>query len=115
MAEKQLTLGEAEAKPKKPKEKELKPARKTPEESPGVIEYFPVGSDQRWRCEEWELLSAEFGLSREDLPRFHDVASLAQRGWVVIRRLFCLMPVILPPNADPVVALRASRRRQKSP
>ena len=65
----------------------------------GTVEYKVGG--ELWKCEEFELLAAEFGLRVEQLPAFHARAALAERGWAFVRRLFGLAPVLLPANASP--------------
>ena len=79
-----------------------------PVSTTGTVEYTVGG--ELWKCEEFELLAAEFGLRVEQLPAFHALATLAERGWAIVRRLFGLAPVLLPANASPEDYGRAGRQ-----
>jgi hypothetical protein len=79
-------------------------ARQEPRPTPSVIEYQPVSSQAglKWRVDRWELFRGEFpGIEAETLPLFHQMVSQASRAWLICRRLFGIMPVVLPLNGNP--------------
>ena len=67
-----------------------------------LVEYSVSG--EPWRCNHMDLLSAEFeGLQVAELPLFHAITAVPgkERGWLIVRRLFGLRPVIPPAQFNP--------------
>lgn len=82
------------------------PAQATPEARKPVaalVEFDREGA--KWRCARFDLLAAEFELTPEDLPRFVDSAQVTERGWLLVRRLFGIQPMV-PPLGTPLEDLR---------
>lgn len=97
--------------------------------APKSLEYRPVGSLDKWMVEKFELLSVEMGLQPEGSPEsfrgsgqrtedsvgneddgclgawekemalFHGAAAEYSRGWLMVRRLFGVRPIIPPADA----------------
>lgn len=68
-----------------------------------VIEYAPGGRRERWRVERFEALAAELaGLVPEALPTLHELFSHPShaRPWLILRRLYGIMPVLIPLDGD---------------
>lgn len=63
------------------------------------MEYHAV--DQAWRVSRWEVMTAELGVTAEQLTDFHTWASKFPRAWTLVRRLFGVMPVSVPLGGDP--------------
>lgn len=58
-----------------------------------LVEYKVSGIP--WRCNHFDQLAAEVGLTHIDqLPLFHDQASTNERPWMIVRRLFGIQPVL---------------------
>jgi hypothetical protein len=88
-----------------------------------VVEYQPLSTEGRWRVECWELLAAELeldsserpldaggGSQRESLHQgqasqvmvlVHEALRRFTRQWLIVRRLFGVMPVMVPLKSDP--------------
>lgn len=71
---------------------------KQPELNPALIEYRADG--ELWRCNRFDLLAAEMPVKADQLPAFHGVAITKARGWLIVRRLFGMQPVIPPASMD---------------
>lgn len=77
MAKKQMQLGET-----------------SPVET-ALVEYAYNG--QKWRCEHFDRLAAEIGLTEVgQLTLFHEQVSANERPWMIVRRLFGMKPVVPP-------------------
>lgn len=66
-----------------------------------VVQYF-VGSEE-WRCERFDLLTAEFDMppvTPATLPLWHSLAVTQALPWLIVRRLFGLLPVLIPAATD---------------
>lgn len=68
---------------------------------PQVMEYHASG--EVWRCNRFDLLVAEFGLptgkdAGAALAGFHAVSCVNERRWMMVRRLFGLMPMFPAPG-----------------
>lgn len=78
-----------------------------------VAEYQPLSTEGRWRVESWELLAAEVvdgGASAEGaMPIVHEALRRFARSWLIVRRLFGVMPVVLDLKGDPEDYRRWSR------
>ncbi len=74
--------------------------QRVPTELGGVVEYNAPGGEP-WRVERYDLLAAEFAVTREQLPSFHLLVSTVPRAWLVVRRLYGVQPVVLPMTANP--------------
>lgn len=79
---------------------------------PALMEYRDEKHKELWRVERFDLLSAEFGVTAEEMPVFHGLVAEAsrsavtsgamqfQRTWQICRRLFGIMPVLPPASAS---------------
>ena len=75
-----------------------------------LVEYSVSG--KRWRCNHFDQLGAEVGLTDvAQLPLFHDQASANERPWMIVRRLFGIQPV-LPSAKYPIDDLRVWERKE---
>lgn len=74
-----------------------------------LVEYQIHG--ELWRCGAFDQLTAEFELPANALEAFHGVAvACQQRQWLVVRRLFGIMPVLPPADFSPEDARQWSRQ-----
>lgn len=66
-----------------------------------LVEYVVEG--QQWLCRRRDLLAAELGkeISQNELAEFHLMIRGQERSWLIVRRLFGMMPVI-PPQGYPL-------------
>jgi hypothetical protein len=65
-----------------------------------------------WRCSRFDLLAAEFPITAaEQLATFHSVSRAKERGWLIVRRLFGLQPVV-PPASTSMEDLRVWQREE---
>lgn len=92
--------------PRKPKIKDQQPELSCPPASVGaatvsasIQEYRALDGD--WRIGRWELFSAELGVAAARLPEFHAWVSRSPRAWTIVRRLFAVMPLVVPLGGDP--------------
>jgi hypothetical protein len=72
---------------------------------PDLLSY-KTRSGERWRCERFALLAAEYLKAGETdwgalMMLFHEVASRFPRSWMIVRRLFAISPAVLPVDASP--------------
>jgi hypothetical protein len=96
---------------KKASQPELTPQPRVapaPLEMPAHLEYRELERDEIWRVEKFELLAAEFGFAKAAPERlkslmrdFHASAATYERGWLLTRRLFGVMPALPPAGATP--------------
>lgn len=70
---------------------------------PAMVEYQVGG--EAWLCQRLDQLHAEFEVSAAELSLFHGVAAMKTRGWLAVRRLYGLWPMV-PPAAYEVDDLR---------
>jgi len=67
---------------------------------PNALQEYSVNGEA-WRCHRFDLLALEFGLtSPKELELFHEIAIRRARGWMMVRRLFGLAPMVPPANAE---------------
>jgi hypothetical protein len=59
-------------------------------------EYVVAG--KAWRCGQFDLLAAEFGLQPEQLASFQALIATKERPWLIVRRLFGIRPVLIAPD-----------------
>lgn len=98
-----LSEQKAEARIQKPESDEAKPTGP-------LREYLFVG--EMMRVGRFDLLEVEFsGIVDGDLPKFHEVISIHTRGWMIVRRLFGICPVI-PKRGTPEEDLRTWSREE---
>ncbi len=85
---------------------ELAPGRRLPPAPPppapaGILE-FVADDKRRWRVEKWDDLRAEFpAVTADGLPSFHAWLQQFPRQWLVVRRLFGVMPFVRSLDDDP--------------
>lgn len=58
-------------------------------------------SGEPWRCWKSAELAAEFGLTAGEVAEFHAVAQAMPRSWLIVRRLYGLVPVVPAPGTEP--------------
>lgn len=68
--------------------------------SASALQEYQVGGEA-WRCARFDLLAAEFPVVPEQLALFHGVMAAQERGWLILRRLFGLQPVLPPATLSP--------------
>jgi len=88
--------------------------------APSLLEYLPLplGTEQ-WRVEKFEMFAIEvlpsdasqFRSWENEMARFHEVASVQTRAWLICRRLFGIGPMIPAADSHPD-DLRASSRAE---
>lgn len=67
-----------------------------------VMEFRRLDSREQIRIERWEALRAEFAdLEKEALPDWDAVMRRHPRTFLIVRRLFGVVPVLLPLSGDP--------------
>lgn len=86
-------------------------SRKHKADAPAAaLQEYQVGGEA-WRCARFDLLAAEFTITPDQLALFHGVLSAQDRGWLMVRRLYGLQPV-LPPATMPGDDLRTWSRAE---
>ena len=67
--------------------------------TPALVEYVVDG--RHWRCGRFDVLCAELGepaITADTLPLLHNAVIGQERKWMILRRLFGIQPVLLPPE-----------------
>jgi len=64
------------------------------------IEYVPVQGQPAWKVSRFLPLSADFGLTRKDLPAFHNACATMQRAFEIVRLLYGICPVLVTVETD---------------
>jgi hypothetical protein len=65
---------------------------------PSLVEFTVDGAP--WLCQRFNLLATEIPLQQDQLALFHSVAISKPRGWLIVRRLFGIWPVVPPSGTD---------------
>lgn len=71
---------------------------------PSVLEYQPYSSTERWRVQLFELFQAQFNLPlpyEKSMAVFQELAESQVRGWMIIKMVYGVTPVIIPADMDP--------------
>ena len=79
-------------------------------EAPRLLRYLPLMQAEDWQVERFDLLAAEIladgqhsgdGHWGRRMQLFHEFAQHQTRGWLIVRRLYGIAPLVPGPNAHP--------------